>query len=738
MLDEGGFSGTLAALETAVARKEARLFHIPSVMPTDIGLPDEVAGLRELAYNLWWTWSPRARSLFRRIEPEKWDHYRNPIELMINVDRDRWRVLLAEADFLADYRATMDEWQAYMNGEAGGRFAQAYPERPRDVVAYISTEFGFHECLHIYCGGLGVLSGDHCKAASDLGVPMVAVGILYRQGYFEQSMDPDGRQVHIYPTYDFTRLPIQPIVDEQGEYRTIEIPLGRRTVKARLWKVQVGRVPVVLLDTDQPINPVADRPITGLLYVPGREMRLCQEIVLGAGAVRALHALGITPRVWHLNEGHSAFLTLERVRTLVQEQKAGFDRACDQVRAETVFTTHTPVPAGHEVFSHDLVWKYFEPWCGDVGIPFDRLVTLGSTPGSLESKFSLTSLAVRLSCKVNGVSRLHAQVSSKMLRSHWPGLSEDVQPVRPITNGVHVETWISLLLSGLLDRYGGPGWHERMATPAFVNELVEKIPDAELWQVHQTAKERLLRAMRTSIRRQRARHGCSPDELREVDRLLRQDVLTIGFARRFASYKRADLIFRDMGRLRWLLTRDDMPVQLLFAGKAHPVDREGQDLLRRIYEIAQDPQLRTHIVLIEDYDMRLGRVLVQGCDVWMNTPRRPREASGTSGQKAAINGCINLSVLDGWWEEGYATENGWAINPHNSGGGQDHDDAMSLYHTLEHDVIPLFYRREADGLPRDWVKRMKAAIRTSLYAFSAQRMVWDYVTEVYAPTAAGK
>ncbi len=714
------------------------MFDIPTARPTDLGLPLEVEGLRDLAYNLWWSWSPHARRLFRRIEPEKWEHYRNPIELMINVDRDRWRHLVADREFRHHYVETMDEWRAYMGAEAGSHWHLRSGGKPDDVVAYVSTEFGFHECLHIYCGGLGVLSGDHCKAASDLGVPLVAVGILYRQGYFEQSMEPDGRQQHIYPHYDFTRLPILPVIGKDGRNLHVEVPLGQRSVQVRIWKVQVGRVPVILLDTDQPVNHPADRPITGLLYVPGREMRLCQEIVLGLGAVRVLEALGIQPKVWHLNEGHSVFLTLERVRGLVQKQRLTFEQAVERVRKQTLFTTHTPVPAGHEVFSHDLIWKYFEPWCSDVGISFDRLVQLGNTPASLEPKFSLTSLAVRVSCRTNGVSRLHAKVSSRMLRSHWAGLGEDAEPVLAVTNGVHVDTWLALPLSEAFDRVA-IDWRAHLDEPGYVDGLMERLPDAELWNVHQVSKERLLRAMRESIRRQRARHGCSPDELRDVDRLFRLDALTIGFARRFATYKRADLIFRDMGRLRWLLTRDTMPVQLLFAGKAHPADREGQDLLRRIYEVSQDAQLRQHVILIEDYDMRLGRVLVQGCDVWLNTPRRPREASGTSGEKAAMNGCINFSVLDGWWEEGFVGDNGWAIGQSKSlvdtGVGQDHDDAMSLYHALEHDMVPLYYKPEADGFPHDWIKRMKASIRSSLYRFSAQRMVWDYATGLYVPTA---
>ncbi len=717
------------------------MFHIPTDRPTDLGLPLEVEGLRDLVYDLWWSWSPRARRLFRRIDPEKWDFYRNPIELLINVDRDRWRALLGESEFRRAYEELMGEWRDYQSGGERSLYRRESGGRPDDVVAYVSTEFGFHECLHIYCGGLGVLSGDHCKAASDLGVPLVAVGILYRQGYFEQSMEPDGRQQHIYPYYDFTRLPIQPIITSDGKQQHIDIPLGRRTVHARLWKVKVGRVPVILLDTDHPLNHPADRPITGLLYVPGREMRLCQEIVLGAGSVRALNALGITPRVWHLNEGHSAFLTMERIREFVQGRKIPFEQALERVRAATVFTTHTPVPAGHEVFSHDLIWKYFEPWCADVGISFDHLVQLGNTPGSLEPKFSLTSLAVRLSNKTNGVSRLHAQVSSRMLASHWPGLKEDAQPVEAITNGVHMDTWLALPLAELFEEYGGSDWRERILDSAWLEAMLQRIPEEILWRVHLVSKERLLRAMRELIRNQRSRHGCSPDELRDVDRLLRLDVLTIGFARRFATYKRADLIFRDMGRLRWLLTRENMPVQLLFAGKAHPVDREGQDLLKRIYDISQDPQLRQHVVLLEDYDMRLGRVLVQGCDVWLNTPRRPREASGTSGQKAAMNGCINCSVLDGWWEEGYATDNGWAIGQQrdiqDTGAGQDHDDAMSLYHILEQEAIPLFYNREPNGLPRLWARKMKNAIRSSLYRFSAQRMVWDYVKQMYVPSARG-
>jgi glycogen phosphorylase len=704
----------------------------------DIELPQEVHRLRDLAYNLWWTWTPHARRMFSHIQPGLWAIYRNPVELLINIDPHHWEGLLEDDVFLTMYKSVLREFDTYMKSVPTSWFAKNFPDYQGGPFAYFSTEFGFHESLRVYSGGLGVLSGDHCKGASNLGLPFLAVGPLYKHGYFEQEIEPDGRQQHFYPAYDFSRLPILPLLGDDGRQLTVAVPFPRRKIYVRVWLAQVGRVPVLLLDTDNTKNEPADRPITGQLYVSGREMRICQEIVIGMGGVRVLHALGIEPACWHMNEGHCAFLAFERIRGYVKSG-LNFADACKEVAKNSLFTTHTPVPAGNEAFDVDLIRKYFKKFSEEVGIKLDQLVELGlSYPGRGHQPFSLTVMAINLSSYCNGVSQLHGKVSNEMWKHVFKGLKPQDEPIKAITNGVHTQTWLGYQMSDLFDRYLTPVWRDNLMDEMFWKRGVANIPDKELWDVHNMQKENLIRFTRNRVRAQLARHGASPDELRAVEELLNPDALTIGFARRFATYKRADLLFRDFDRLRGILKDEENPVQIIFAGKAHPADKPGQELIRRIFDVSRNSDLRGHIVFIENYNMRVARMLVQGVDVWLNNPRRPHEASGTSGMKSPINGGINFSIADGWWCEVQNAHAGWTIGngqEFNNPDMQDHEDSESLYEILEDKIAPLYYKRDADGLPVEWIKMMKASLATVTPRFSTARMVRDYTTQAYMPAA---
>ena len=698
--------------------------NIRTLPVADIELPPELERLRDLAYDLWWSWSPLATRLFAWIDPDHWRRYHNPVQMLINVEPSHWQQLLSDPAFRHTYDSVMRDFDAY---HAKPRWFDQYAKQFPGPVGYFSMEFGIHESLGVYSGGLGVLAGDHCKAASDLGVPLVGVGLLYQNGYFRQMVDADGFQQHNYPHYDFARLPVQPVQAPGGGLLTVSIDLPGRVVQAAVWKAQVGRVPVLMLDTDIPSNDPADRPITGILYVRGREMRLCQEIVLGVGGVRALRALGIHPAVWHMNEGHVAFLGLERAREKVVRGDS-LDEALKAVARNAVFTTHTPVPAGNESFDRNLVRKYLEFLAQDTGSDPNEVLRLGMEQGN----FNLTVLAIRLSSTVNGVSQIHGNVSSTMWRHLWPGAPGE--PVRAVTNGVHTPTWIGPEMRTLYVNHLGADWEDHLFDPDYW-QGVRRIPDQEVWSAHRAQKERLIRFVRERVRAQSARHGLSPDELRSVESLLNPQALTIGFARRFATYKRAILVLSDIARLRSLVMDEQRPVQIVFAGKAHPADREGQESIRRLFLLTQG-ELKGKIVFLEDYDIDMGRMLVQGCDVWLNTPRRPLEASGTSGEKAPVNGGINLSILDGWWAEGYRGDNGWAIGEHvtdHSPEVQDREDAASLFRLLEEEVVPTFYDQGGDGVPHRWVEKMKASIESVVPRFSANRMLRDYVEQFYLP-----
>jgi glycogen phosphorylase len=703
----------------------------------DIELPRQVGKLYDLAYNLWWTWNRPARTLFASVDEATWALYRNPVQLLINVEPTHWQTPLGSETFLRHYREVIAAFETYMNAPETW-FERRFPGHVGGPIAYFSMEYGVHHSLALYSGGLGVLSGDHCKSASDLGLPFVAVGLLYRHGYFRQTVDADGRQQHMYPEYDFARLPVRPAAGHTGREVLVKVPFPERDVFVKVWVAQVGRVPLLLLDTDVPLNDPADRPIANLLYVRGREMRLAQEMVFGIGGVRALRALGLEPSVWHMNEGHSAILQLERMREL-KEAGHSLEHARDIVARDAVFTTHTPVPAGNEQFDPELVRRYLAPLANELGLPADDILALGDSGAGGPSAFNLTALALRTTSYRNGVSKLNAEIAGDMWRQLFAASPSEELVIEPITNGVHIQTWVGEDIIEQLARILGNGWPERNFSREEFLQAMEILPDEAIWAAHQSQSARLGRFLRSRLREQFARHGSSPEELRAVEELFHEDTLTIGFARRFATYKRASLIFSDLDRLERLLCHGERPVQFLFAGKAHPADRPGQELIQKIFQMSQEPRFRGRVFFIEDYDMRVGAMMVQGVDVWLNNPRRPLEASGTSGQKAAMNGALNLSVLDGWWPEGYDGENGFVVGAprdYSDNAEQDRDDAESLYHTLETQVIPVYYARDAQGLPRRWIKMMKRAIATVTPGFSSARMVRDYAEQAYLPAAA--
>jgi len=702
---------------------------IPTLPAGELPLPAAYARLYDLAYNLWWSWDPVARELWPAIDPVSWAREKNPIRLLRSVEPDTWAALQASPDVHDRYAEAVARFDAYMAGS--GTWYESYPRPLAGPVAYLCAEYGIHESLPFYSGGLGILAGDHAKSASDLGVPLVALGLLYRRGYFRQEIDADGDQHHIFPLLDLRQLPVRAVAGPTGGQLRVGVEFPGRVVQAAVWKVDVGRVPLLLLDTDVPENDPADRPIAAILYVAGRDMRFCQELVLGAGAPRALAALGIEPAVWHVNEGHAAMSLLERLAAAV-ERGLSPEAAAAEVRSATVFTLHTPVPAGNEVFEARIAEKYLAPWGERVGSDLAGVRDLARSRDD-DDRFDLGALAIRLSRSVNGVSRRHGEVVAR----DWAHLLNG--PARAVTNGVHVPTWASPDAQRLFSEVIDPDWAARvMGDPGSVERL-EKADGARLWSARLSRKELLARFVRERLRRQVARYGGSPDDLRAVASLLPPERLTLGFARRFATYKRAALMFQDPARAAELLTDPRRPVQVIFAGKAHPADEEGQALIRHIVELSHRPELRGHVIVLEDYDAQMARLLVQGVDVWINTPRPPMEASGTSGMKAALNGVLNCSILDGWWVEGYDGTNGWAFGSTGEGdpAAADEEDARALYRVLAEEVIPLYYERDGAGIPTGWVARMRRAMATTLHAFSSDRMVAQYLEELYVDGGRG-
>ncbi len=713
------------------------IVHVPVSAGASFHLPPKVAGLRRVAYNMWWSWQPRARLLFSRIDAGAWARYRSPIPVLSGAVA--WDQLLENPRFLAECQDVIDEFDAYMANGKDQWFQQRHAAELSGPIAYFCAEYGLHESLGIYSGGLGVLAGDHMKTASDMALPLIGVGLMYRKGYFRQAIDADGHQEHSYPDYELSRLPIQRAQDRLGNPLTISVQLPGRDLFAAVWVVQVGRVPVLLLDTDVPDNDDSDRPITHILYVRGREMRLHQELVLGVGGVRALRALDIDPGVWHLNEGHSAFLLAERARELVDEGST-LDDALSTVARNSVFTIHTPVSAGNERFGVDLVRRVAGPLLdgdgrpGTGGVPLDRVLELGLGVDQDRSQFDMTAFSLRTTHGANAVSLLHGHTAN----ATWQGISPG--EILGLTNGVHTPTWLGQPIRDLLKRYTGATvdrMDDQRRTDRFW-ERIERVPTPDLWEAHQRQKRELAIFARGRLRNQFARHGEAPSTLEDLENVLDPSILTIGFARRFATYKRSSLVFSDLDRLAAMLWNEDRPMQLIFAGKAHPADRPGQGVIQDIFSRSRSPKLRGRVFIVEDYDIRIARFLVQGVDVWLNNPRRPLEASGTSGMKAAANGVVNVSVLDGWWDEGWTGDNGWAIgtretNPDEA--AQDWADAQDLYRILEQELIPAYYERDAQGMPSRWAQLMRNSITSTIWRFSATRMLHEYVERLYLPAA---
>jgi starch phosphorylase len=708
---------------------------VPTIPAASFRLPPQLEGLRALAYNLYWAWHPRARVIWSRIDRRAWNRHRNPVPVLAGAVE--WGPLLDDTSFMAEVREVLRDFERYMTNGADKWYLRHHADGLPGPVAYFCAEYGLQEALGIYSGGLGVLAGDHMKTTSDMALPFVGVGLLYRRGYFHQTIDADGHQEHAYPDYDLRGWPVGRVQGRDGEPLTVTVELPGRELHVAVWSVQVGRTPVLLLDTDIPENDDADRPITHILYVRGREMRLHQELVLGVGGVRALRALGIEPAAWHLNEGHSAFLLAERAREFVA---AGddLDTAWTKVRRDSVFTIHTPVSAGNERFAADLVRRIAGPLLdGDGrpntgGVPVDAVLELGLGPEGDRSVFDMTGFSLRLTNDANAVSQLHAQTAN----ATWQGISP--HPIRGVTNGIHVPSWMGSSMRDTLIRELGANLDDLDAESdvgPFWDHLAD-IPTEALWETHQREKLELAIFARRRLRSQFARHGESPTVLDAVETALDPGIFTIGFARRFATYKRAGLLFSDLDRLARLVWDEERPIQVVFAGKAHPADRPGQQVIQDIFAQSRSERLRGRVFILEDYDIRIARYLVAGVDVWLNNPRRPLEASGTSGMKAAVNGVVNVSVLDGWWDEGWTGDNGWAIGGRETNpdeGAQDWADSQDLYRLLEEEIIPRYYERDDAGLPVAWVDLMRRSMASTLWRFSTTRMLHDYVEQMYLP-----
>ncbi len=700
-------------------------------------IPEALQGIKGLSENLWFVWNYEARELFRRIDPDLWNETRrNPVELLSRLSQSRLKSLAEDEGFLAHMARVRQDFDRYMSEETDlsvyGKKGQPF------MVAYFTAECGLGDCLPIYSGGLGILSGDHLKSASDLTLPIIGISLAYQKGYFGQYLTQDGWQMETYPINQFATMPMALVRDKDGNPIKIAVILKSEKVMIQAWQVHVGRTKLFLLDTNVPENADWAKNITAELYGGDHEMRICQEMVLGVGGVRMLNILGLDPAVYHMNEGHSAFAAFERIRSLREEEGLSFNEALEFVRFTNVFTTHTPVPAGIDTFNTDLMRLYLGDFAKAIGISFEVLQGFGrQNPRNKEEEFSMAVLALRVSNWNNGVSRLHGQISRRMWRGLWPNTSEFDLPITHVTNGVHTPSWISEEMAVNYNRYLGPRWIEDPDNVK-VWERVDKIPNTELWRTKDRARERLVTFTRSRLREQLIKRGHVDRDVAIADEILNPETLTIGFARRFAPYKRADLVLRDIKRLEKILTNEEYPVQIIFAGKAHPQDNVGKELIKRLIQTTNIDPVRRHMAFLEDYDMEIARHMVQGADVWLNTPRRPLEACGTSGMKAVANGVLHLSVLDGWWDEGYNRQIGWAIGTgkvYQDHAFQDDLESRSLYDILEKEIIPLFYDRGADGLPRRWLAMMKASLHQLCPMFNTHRMVEEYWDRFYVPAA---
>ena len=698
-------------------------------------LPKRIEKLSTISNNLWWSWNTEFLRLFRKIDQDLWEKCgKNPVKFLKEVSQERLEMASKDVQFLREYDKNVENFENYMESN-NTWFANKYPENKNDLIAYFSAEYGLDETLPIYSGGLGILSGDHLKSASDLGIPLVAVGLLYKNGYFHQKINGNGEQETEYHDIDLYNLPIQPVKTEEGEDLTIYIKFPKRRIYLKVWKIQVGRVSLYLLDSDIEKNNPEDRDVTLRLYGGDQEMRIRQEIVLGMGGVNLLtRALKLKPTVYHMNEGHSSFLTLELIKNIIKEKQVSFDIARDIVSSMTVFTTHTPVPAGNDIFPISLVEKYFKDFWPRIAISREEFLKLGMKPcDDLEPGFNMGILALKIAGKKNGVSKLHGAVSRELFGEVWPEIAANESPIGYVTNGIHTCSWLAPNIKELYNKYLIPYWQDNIQYN-YVWEKIKNIPDEKLWEAHQERKQKLLNIVKDSTTERLRRSGYRYEDINAIISQLNPNALTIGFARRFATYKRATLIFKDLERITQILNNSERPVQLIFAGKAHPADKEGQDLIKYIHNISMMPQFKGKIFLLENYNIAMSRYLISGVDVWLNNPRRPMEASGTSGQKASVNGVINFSVLDGWWAEGYNQKNGWRIGynkEYESYEAQDVTDSQSLYETLEGKIIPAYYNKDQKGMSKEWLSLMKESIISTGGNYSTSRMLADYTSKYY-------
>ena len=700
-------------------------------------LPKRIEKLSEISNNLWWSWNTEFLRLFKKIDKDLWETCeKNPVKFLKQVSQERLEAVATNTEFLKEYDRLAKEFNDYVTSK-NTWFANKYPENKNDLIAYFSAEYGLDQTIPIYSGGLGILSGDHLKSASDLGIPLVAVGLLYKNGYFHQKINGYGDQETEYNNIELSNLPINPVKDGNSEELKIYVKFENRKVYLKVWKINVGRIKLYLLDSDIDENSPEDRETTLRLYGGDQEMRIKQEIVLGMGGTNLLtQELGLNPTVYHMNEGHSAFLILELIKNIIREKKVSFEVAKDIASSKTVFTTHTPVPAGNDIFPIALVEKYFKGFWPRLNLDREEFLKLGMKPCTeLEPGFNMGILALKVAGKKNGVSKLHGAVSRELFGDVWPEIAANESPITYVTNGIHTCSWLAPSLKELYNKYLIPYWQDNIFKDE-VWENINNIPNQELWGIHQQRKQKLLEIVKENTTNRLRRSGYSYEEINDITSKLNPNALTIGLARRFATYKRATLIFKDLERITQILNNADRPVQLIFAGKAHPADKEGQDLIKRIHEISMMPQFKGKIFLLENYNIAMSRYLVSGVDVWLNNPRRPMEASGTSGQKASVNGVINFSVLDGWWAEGYNQENGWTIGTNaefTSYEEQDIADSQSMYHTLEEKIIPTYYEKDENGISEKWMKIMKNSITSTGGKYSTSRMLVDYTNNLYMP-----
>ena len=700
-------------------------------------LPKRINRLNEIANNLWWVWNTEFLRLLKTMDGDLWEKCdKNPVKFLKHISQEKLEEAENNAQFVKDYDKIVENFDSYM-ASRNTWFAQKYPENKNDLIAYFSAEYGLDQTIAIYSGGLGILSGDHLKSASDLGIPLVAVGLMYKNGYFHQRIDKDGIQHPEYKDLNLADLPIHPVKDKDGKDFITYVKFPARRIYLKVWQINVGRIKLYLLDSDIDINAEEDRGTTAKLYGGDQEMRIRQEIILGMGGVNTLKKLGLTPTVYHMNEGHSAFLNLELIKNTIRDKQVSFDIARDIASSKTVFTTHTPVPAGNDIFPIELVEKYFKDFWPRLGLTREEFLKLGMKPcDNLEQGFNMGILALKIAGKKNGVSKLHGEVSRELFSEVWPHIAPNESPITYVTNGIHTCTWLAPKLKDLYNKYLIPYWQDNIHEDD-VWKKIDTIPDDKLWKVHMERKQKLINVIKQNLINRLRREGVTYDAIGEALANLHPDTLMIGFARRFATYKRATLIFKDLERITQILNDESRPVQLVFAGKAHPADKEGQDLIKLIHEISMMPQFKGKIFLLENYNIAMSRYLVSGVDVWLNNPRRPMEASGTSGQKASANGVINFSVLDGWWAEGYNQKNGWTIGTNQEYGSyeeQDRADSESIYYTLENKIIPTYYNKnEKTGMSDKWMELMKNSIISTIGKYSTARMLVDYTNNLYMP-----